>query len=826
MTKNERITILYVEDQDDVRLFLHKILSRHYAHVFLAKNGKEGLDFYKENKPDIVISDIKMPVMDGLSMSSRIKQTDPHAKIILTTAHSDMEYFIQSIDIGINQYILKPIDREKLFNAIKICADQVLMEKEIEQKNHDLVKTNEKLIVQERELRESLQKSIALKELISKSETNFRQLAENVQDAIWLATRDKILYVNDSFEKIFGIPTTDLYDNPNVFLRLLHPEDEKQFVSGLQKHEKRQNGSFSAEFRILNSHGNVRNLWYRDSFIAGQSEKDQEHRRVVAITDISWQKENEKLQQDLILSEKSLDIKRQFLANISHEMRTPLSGIISMADILLGTSLDNNQSDYAQTIKESGDTLLGIINDLLHISEIEQGKLIFMSGKIDTDDLVNDNIFVKAKMKAQEKDIFFRIHLPENFPDHFYSDREKVLQVIKNLISNALKFTFTGGIDVFFEANDLNKQQWEIKVVVQDSGIGIKKENAKKIFHLFSQQEYSDSRTYEGLGLGLTVCKNLSGFLNGNIFLDMEYTKGSRFVFSFPAGKFPQKDDDASDQKMEKKDLIPQINAKILYAEDKIVNQKVISIILQNAGCSVDIAENGQKALNMSKENQYDIILMDIQMPVMDGITATQKIKHSLGAHTPPVIGVSANAMNVDAQYYLSKGLDDYVTKPVSSHELYNRIIYWMEKRSPKSKTPLTSDQRSQSKKDVQQTDDSLDLNLPDLDQETLETLKQQTQNDMQIVEDLYMTFLQEAQGLMDSMKDAFADEQNDKIREYTHALKGLSATVGASKMYDITFRMDALHKKGVYEQTKEFFSALERTFENVKKQIHQIFDR
>ncbi len=825
MTKNDRITILYVEDQDDVRLFLHKILSRHYKYVFLAKNGKEGLEFYRENKPDIVISDIKMPVMDGLSMSSRIKETDPRAKIILTTAHSDMEYFIQSIDIGINQYILKPIDREKLFNAIKICADQVLMEKEIKEKNEDLVKTNQKLIAQERELRENLQKTIALKELISKNEMNFRQLAENVQDAIWLTTPEKVLYVNKSFEKIFEIQTAKLYENPQVFLQFVHPDDKNKFLPALEKHEKLKNGSFSFEFRILLPDSATRNLWYRDIFIAGQNEKEQEIRRVVVVTDISWQKENEKLQKELVLSEKLLDIKRQFLTNISHEMRTPLNGIISMADILLGTSLDDNQSDYARIIKESGDNLLEIINDLLSISEIEQGKMVFIPREIRIKELLHSNIFKQAGKKANDKNLFFRTHLPENFPDHFYSDEEKVNQVINNLISNALKFTFTGGIDIFFEAVDLNKQQWEIIIKVQDSGIGIKKENASKIFQLFSQQQSSDSRTYEGLGLGLTVCKNLSDFLHGKISLDTDYNTGSRFIFSFPAKKFPQNPKEINYENLQIKDKIPQINANILYAEDKIVNQKVISIILQNAGCKIDIAENGEKALSMSQQNQYDVILMDIQMPIMDGITATQKIKKSLGNNTPPIIAVSANAIHADAQYYLSRGLDDYITKPVSSTELYKRIIYWLKNSSSKVNVLPDFPENSENTKFTETKNEKHIDKLPDLDLETLNTLKEQTHNDMQIVEELYLTFVQEAEGLISNIKSMLEKKQKDKIRENTHALKGLTSTVGASKMYDIAFRMDALHKKGIYEQTEELFSGLTSAFENFKNQIQIMFE-
>jgi PAS domain S-box-containing protein len=805
MDKNDTISILYVEDQDDVRLFLSKILSRHYSKVYLAENGKTGLEMYHKHKPDIIISDIKMPVMDGLSMSSRIKETDPRAKIILTTAHSDMEYFIQSIEIGINQYILKPIDREKLYAAINSCKDQVMLEREVENQNQKLRKTNEILTLHERDLRESLQKAIALKEIIAKSEENFRNVAENIQDAFWLRDNKRILFVNKAFEMLFELPSSHLFDNPKIFTEFIHEDDKETFKSNLAQHELKQSGCFDAEFKIITSSGIVKNIWYRDIFIVSENESD--IRRLSTLSDISWKIENERLHQGLILAEKSAQVKQRILANVSHEMRTPLNGVMAMAEFLSNTNLAPEQADYVNTIIKSGEDLLEITSNLLDISELEHSGIQISEQEIDTKDLFLP-LLETFKKSAIEKGLGFRSEFKTGFPEKFISDPKRIIQLIRHLLVNALKFTPKGEISISFEFNVINDGQSNISIQVNDTGIGIKPDYLDKVFQLFSQEEQSDSRRFEGLGLGLTICNRIATILKGHIVVKSKVGKGSSFRFTFPVSKITaiQRQSFVS---------VPQLNLSILCVEDKEVNQKILTIMMENAGCTVDIAPNGLEALKMYELKTYDVILMDIQMPLMDGITATQELRKR-HKKLPPIIGVSANALRADAQHYIAQGLDDYISKPVVPAILYGKIQQWLgitdnsnhinPKQESISNVPASSDY-------------SL---LPDLDMETLETLREQTHNDEKIIIDLYSTFIQESDVLLSKINQSIMENENAILKDSTHALKGLSATIGALKVYHIASEMDKLHKQKNFEESESLFDILTMEYNKVKSLIYE----
>ena len=810
MEKNQSISILYVEDQSDVRLFLSKILSRHYSKVYLAENGKLGLELYKKHAPDIVISDIKMPVMDGLSMSSKIKEINPKAKIILTTAHSDMEYFIHSIDIGISQYILKPLDRDKLYHAINTCVDQVIMERDIEKKNNDLIASNKKLLLQERELRESLQKTIALKEIISKSEENFRQLAENIQDAFWLCTGKKILYVNNTFQEIFEIPVSEIYDNACNLIDFVHPDDKSRFGEILIKHENKLEGSLQEEVRIITPKNNQKSILYRDVYI--DSPGADQPRRVIAATDITRQKENEKLQQDLQIAEKSARIKQQLLANISHEMRTPMNGIMAMADILAQTQLQPQQQDYTQTIKSSAEALLEMINDLLDITEMEDENVSVKMQKFNPRNVFQD-IINRFSNPAAQKDLYLTTSFDKGFPNLLKSDKKRVKQVLKSLLSNAVKFTSKGGIEVKFKHHKLNDKKWEITIEVIDTGIGIEEADQAKMFDVFTQKHDSDSRTFEGLGLGLTLCSKVADLLQGQIQMESSPQKGSKFIFSFPSEiveeqiiALPHAETPISKQL--------NINAKVLYAEDKKVNQKVISIILENVGCTVDIAENGLQALEMYEQQSYDLILMDIQMPLMDGITAMKELrkKHN---NLPPIIGLSANALQQDADKYIEQGLDDYIAKPVIPANLYSKMIEWLKIKS-QNNVVVDTDKPTQATGEQTKKQST----IADLDADTYKTIEEQTRGDRAIISDLYNSFIEETEAILKEVEAAIEAKDTKQIASSIHALKGLSVTVGALGVYDISLKMDALHKQGKFEEAIPMFSILKEKFIISKKLI------
>ncbi len=816
MEKNDTISILYVEDQDDVRLFLSKILSRHYKNVYLAANGKEGLELYYQHKPDIIISDIKMPVMDGLSMSTKIKETDPNAKIILTTAHSDMEYFIQSIEIGINQYILKPIDREKLYNAIDICKDQVMMERNLEINNKKLRESNKILTKQERELRENLQKTIALKETIGKSEENLRKIAENIQDAFFLGHGSKVLYANPAVETLFEVSAAEFYQKDRLFLEFIHPDDKEEFVEKFEKHEQKPGKLLSAEFRIVSKSGKIKNIWFRDLFI--DHEKNSDQRRICTLSDISWRIENEKLQQDLTVAERSAQIKHRLLANVSHEIRTPLNGIFAMAEILSGTKLNHEQKEHLRTIQESADQLLFITNNLLDIHELENADI-----KINAEPVKPRKIFKPLFQKyhdiASKKGLSFSYDYEQGFAEEFLSDSRRLVQVLEQLIMNAIKFTSEGNIQVKLSSKETDENNLTVTMEVKDSGIGIKDSYMKEMFQLFSQQESSDKRSFEGLGLGLNICSKIATLMNGEIKVESEEGKGSTFRFIFPAAKTKGSVAGSEAQEDLAMEAIPQLNLSVLCVEDKEVNQKVLTLMLNNAGCTVECAPNGLEALKMYESRRpYDIILMDIQMPVMDGLTATKELKKKYN-DLPPVIGVSANALESDSQYYISQGLDDYIAKPVSPKVLYERILSWTgkdsRKRNGNNLKPLPEET----------TLDPRDLLLlPDLDTSGIDAIKEQTKQDDAVINELYSIFIMEADTLIQSIDDAIAENRDQELLESTHALKGMSATIGAAKIAHIATEMDKLHKQQIFKKSEPLFNILKKDYETVKSLIREKF--
>ncbi len=257
------ISILYVEDQEEIRNSLLRILSRKYRDVFLASNGIEGIEAFKKHNPQIVITDIRMPLMDGLVMSKKIKEINKDVFIILTTAHTDLDYFHESINIGINQYILKPIDNEKLFQSIEKCTNEIYKSRELAEKNRLLSIANLHLKKREEELELLLDKTNTLKESIAENEQKFQQLAGHIDDVFWLKSPEKYLYVNNSFEKVFGILKEDIIREPHLISSIIHPEDFGFFNANYIQKEFSNSKGIDIEFRICRPDDSIRWIWLR-----------------------------------------------------------------------------------------------------------------------------------------------------------------------------------------------------------------------------------------------------------------------------------------------------------------------------------------------------------------------------------------------------------------------------------------------------------------------------------------------------------------------------------------------------------------------------------
>ena len=388
-----------------------------------------------------------------------------------------------------------------------------------------------------------------------------------------------------------------------------------------------------------------------------------------------------RLRKALSKAERANQVRRDFLATVSHEVRTPLNGILGMAEILMEKNLPGKKMFYVEMIKKSGESLLGVINDILDFSKIEAGKMAIEEADFDLREMRKDlrNLFGEI---AEKKGIRFSTRIAKEVPQVVCGDIYRLRQILVNLLNNAIKFTNTGDVVFNVAAEQTEKIVW-VRFLVQDTGIGIDQQNLGKLFQPFSQAETTSNIRPSGTGLGLSISKNLVELMGGEIEVESEVGKGSLFTVTLPL-KWP------SENKIFKrmdppKRMVFSIPYRVLLVEDNLVSQRVCQIMLLNMGLQVKLANNGWEALKSLKKNVFDAVVMDCQMPEMDGYTACRVLREREQAggnedHTP-VIALTAAAMKGDREHCLSVGMDDYLSKPIEKQKLFTALQRWIKKR-------------------------------------------------------------------------------------------------------------------------------------------------
>jgi len=652
--------ILLVDDKSENIFALEKLLEGEGRHFLKATSGKAALKMAISHDIALILLDVQMPEMNGFEVAEILKSNKKTANIsiiFVTAISKEQKYVLKGYETGAVDYLFKPLD-------IEITKAKV--------------STYLKLYLQKKELAEQY---VILENLAS--------LVDNSMDITCIFDLNSFVIeeVNQTFNTLLGYNVESVIGSPLV--QYFHSEDVNETKKIIQEELGSNSDIFVFENRMKCHDGTEK--WMRWKLVVKNG------KCFANGADITIRKQTErKLSENLAylvrinkelgeakrVAEASVKVKQYFMANMSHEIRTPMNAIIGFTGLLLKGELSDEQRSSLESVKISGENLIVIINDILDFSKIEAGKMSIEASEFDLHTILKELVKLQ-KQSADDKGVSLVLNIEDKVPAKVIGDSVRVNQILLNLMSNAIKFTSKGKVELAVKVLHDSEKEVQLEMTVEDSGIGIPANKLSDIFESFTQAKGDTTRKYGGTGLGLTIVKKLVDLMQGDIKVISEPEKGSKFIVTLKLPKGSAANVQAKEEDDGKDIVLGKL--QVLLAEDNELNQILAKRVLNNFGCEVVIAENGMIALEKLRENDFNIILMDIMMPEMDGIEATKIIRKDFPEPKKniPILAMTAFIFTESSDNkYLEAGMDDYILKPFNPDKLKQKIAKLVQKQA------------------------------------------------------------------------------------------------------------------------------------------------
>lgn len=779
---SQTLRILVVEDHAPDRMLIVNTIQQLETptEVIAAESVSEALAICNDNEFDCIFLDYYFPEMTGMDFIKAYTQKRGKGNIIIVTGQDDVNMAVECMKMGACDYLLKnQITKASISKSLNYVSK--------------LMRAQEFAMQTEQALLES---EMRLKSIIGKSPIILFNIDHSGTITLFRGKATSHLSIKP--EKIIGQKIENIWQQLPVRL-----ED-------YQKACKEEELQFKT---MVNDH------YFDVNFIPVKNELKQLTGMMgVAIDVTSFKKSEEELKSTIEFTEAGAKIKEQFLANMSHEIRTPIHGIISLTQFVLKTDLNDEQTNYLNLIKKSADTLLVIVNDILDLSKIDSGKMTFEEVPFNLKDTIQTAVAAFIP-KTIEKNIQIKTSVSTNLPEYIAGDPVRLTQILNNLLGNAVKFTDKGYISIGAQAIEKNEDCVVIEFTIRDTGIGIPSHKIGTIFESFTQAGTDITRKYGGTGLGLNISKQLVEKQNGTIHVESIMDAGTTFIVKIPfmISKEAAISEEKTNTSMNESTRV----LKILVAEDHDINRFIIEKMLKEWGFELAFATTGTEAVQKASESVYDLILMDVEMPDMNGYKATEVIRTEFQSamKNVPIVAMTGNAMTGERERCLASGMNDYISKPFKPEELKQLILKLaVQDCNTNNDTSKSVDDKKEEEMATTTTIRQTDLTF----------LKEISDNNEQFFREFITMFLNNTPKSIQDMKTSLMSTDWEGLRQAAHKVKPSFNYVGLKELNALSAKIEEYAKQqSNMEEIKSMLNKIESiaaiAFKELEEEINAI---